>query len=346
MLETTTKTAGNLQKASKFSLQKQLRHLLEKNRMSAAELSRKSGVSKQSISDWLRGVQPNSIPHLKRIADTLSITLDELLYGELSASKALESGISDRIAQANETLLVWGFDGFAKVCSPRLAQILGWGVEDFCARPLVEFIHPSDRCRTRAWLLSAPDQGSPLHSIDNRIIAKDGSVRWLRWSSIVAARDQLVYSLIQDVTGLYPAENDVTIPFAVFPLIENAIHAARMSFLGDGISFKIESEATELVTTAPYAQFSSLVYGVVNQVLFEALSQRSDSAKSVAIRLADFDDRTVISVASSAPPFRNHYLSPKLGPLAHWASATGVELGVDDGSGYKLVLDKSKRRNS
>ena len=65
-----------------MNLKNQLKHYLKEHGISASELSRKTGISKQSISDWLAGVHPRDLGKLKRVADELGITVDHLLFGQ------------------------------------------------------------------------------------------------------------------------------------------------------------------------------------------------------------------------------------------------------------------------
>lgn len=74
-------------------LKDQLKWLLHKHDMSASQLSRKSGVSKQVISQWLNGSSPRKVEQVKKVADVLSTTIDELCFGEKSQSR--ESRIMD-----------------------------------------------------------------------------------------------------------------------------------------------------------------------------------------------------------------------------------------------------------
>ena len=65
-----------------MNLKNQLKHYLKEHGISASELSRKTGISKQSISDWLAGVHPRDLGKLKRVADELGVTVDHLLFGQ------------------------------------------------------------------------------------------------------------------------------------------------------------------------------------------------------------------------------------------------------------------------
>lgn len=65
-----------------MNIKNQLRQYLKIRGISAAQLSRLSGVPKQSISDWLSGTSPRNIDHLKKVADVFNISLDELCFGQ------------------------------------------------------------------------------------------------------------------------------------------------------------------------------------------------------------------------------------------------------------------------
>ena len=71
-------------------LKTQLRALLERHNLTAAELARRSGVPKQVLSLWLAGVEPRKLSHLKRVAQALGVSVDELCFG-LSHNPSVES---------------------------------------------------------------------------------------------------------------------------------------------------------------------------------------------------------------------------------------------------------------
>lgn len=69
-----------------FQLKQQLRALLERHGITAAELSRRSGVPKQVLSLWLGGVEPRKLTQLKLVAEVFKVTVDELCFGRLAES--------------------------------------------------------------------------------------------------------------------------------------------------------------------------------------------------------------------------------------------------------------------
>jgi transcriptional regulator with XRE-family HTH domain len=65
-----------------MNLKKQLKLYLANKGLTASELSRISGVPKQSLSDWLAGSSPRDIRTVKKVADALEVTLDHLVFGD------------------------------------------------------------------------------------------------------------------------------------------------------------------------------------------------------------------------------------------------------------------------
>jgi len=64
-----------------MNLKQQLRLYIKKRGFTAAQLSRLSGVPKQSISDWLAGANPRNIDQVKKVADALCVSLEHLCFG-------------------------------------------------------------------------------------------------------------------------------------------------------------------------------------------------------------------------------------------------------------------------
>ncbi len=62
----------------------QLRELLRSRGMTAADLSRVTGIPKQSISDWLAGVTPRDLKRLKKVAEFFGVTVDHIVFGNNS----------------------------------------------------------------------------------------------------------------------------------------------------------------------------------------------------------------------------------------------------------------------
>lgn len=81
-----------------LKLKEQLRSLLKANDMTAAQLSRKAGVSKQVLSNWLSGEHPRKIEDVRKVAQVFSLSLDELLFAESPPEKKSNPNLLDMLS--------------------------------------------------------------------------------------------------------------------------------------------------------------------------------------------------------------------------------------------------------
>jgi len=93
--------------------------------------------------------------------------------------------------------------GYFLRLNPAVERILGYTREELMARQLFEFIHPDDVERTRKAVAVLGSQQNLL-SFENRYRCKDGTYRWLEWSS--APSGKLIYAAARDVTERKLAE--------------------------------------------------------------------------------------------------------------------------------------------
>ncbi len=94
---------------------------------------------------------------------------------------------------------VAGFDGYFRRLSTMWMKTLGWTLEELCAVPLIDFVHPEDKEVTLASRAQVMD-GVPLSGFVNRYRCKDGSYRWLEWKSVAYTERVLVYAVARDIT--------------------------------------------------------------------------------------------------------------------------------------------------
>ncbi|HXH06610.1 MAG TPA: PAS domain S-box protein, partial [Vicinamibacterales bacterium] len=119
---------------------------------------------------------------------------------DLSAVKRAEAE-RDRLFQLSPDLFcVVGFDGYFKQLNPAWEHVLGYSRAELLSRPHVEFVHPDDRERTRQ-AVARIAAGAPPGRLENRYRCRDGSYRWLSWSSAVVPEERSIYAVGRDVTA-------------------------------------------------------------------------------------------------------------------------------------------------
>lgn len=64
-----------------------LKHLMKCNSLTLASLSKSTGVPKQTLHNWLTGMEPKNLGHLKSVSSHFGLTIEELCFGELPSFK-------------------------------------------------------------------------------------------------------------------------------------------------------------------------------------------------------------------------------------------------------------------
>jgi PAS domain S-box-containing protein len=96
-----------------------------------------------------------------------------------------------------DMMCIASVDGYFIRVSPAFA-VLGYSDEELLSRPFLDFVHPDD---TQATLAEVEKLANHIATVnfENRYRCKDGSYRWLAWSSAPDASGTL-YAIARDVT--------------------------------------------------------------------------------------------------------------------------------------------------
>jgi PAS domain S-box-containing protein len=105
----------------------------------------------------------------------------------------------DRLWRVSDDLIgVARFDGYWAAINPAASAMLGWSEAELLNMPIAALWHPDDIATTLAHRKQLVE-GGPTVRFQNRYRHKDGSYRWLSWSS--TAEDGFIYALARDVTA-------------------------------------------------------------------------------------------------------------------------------------------------
>jgi len=134
--------------------------------------------------------------------------------------------LSEYFRNSADLLSVYEVGGMFGLTSPSWERVLGWSPEDLAARPFIELVHPDDVGRTRAESTAEWDDASLTRAgFENRLRCRDGSYRWIEWSS--QRRGDLIYATGRDVT----ARNANTAELAANIEMTKAIFAAAADLI-------------------------------------------------------------------------------------------------------------------
>lgn len=208
----------------RLNLKGQLNFYLKSYGWTPAELARRSGAPKQSISDWMAGTPPRNLVLLKKVADTLQTTVDNLLFGQGIASGSgneLDENLSDGSARTHERqssligkahsvpkpmkgsdlyLAIMKPDGTIVQINGSFQKTLGWPHQEIIGRPGAEFIHAEDHKSYKKLLSEYRLYRKSMDGVFFRLVCKDGTQRWVQWQSVISEATQLIHCIGNDLT--------------------------------------------------------------------------------------------------------------------------------------------------
>lgn len=99
-----------------------------------------------------------------------------------------------------EPMCVVRADGRLERCNAAFANLLGYTAEQLTNHVVLDYVHPDDRAATQAEMDRRRKSGTQVVDYENRVIARDGSTRWLNWSACWDRDRNVIYAAARDVT--------------------------------------------------------------------------------------------------------------------------------------------------
>ena len=122
-----------------------------------------------------------------------------------------------------DMVCVSDFEGYFTRVNGAFETTLGYTPAEMMSQRWIEFVHPDDIETTlaEARKLAA---GAVTIAFENRYRCKDGTYKWLMWTSVPVVKDQLLYAVARDMTDRECAEAELR---EKNRLLETAIDAER-----------------------------------------------------------------------------------------------------------------------
>ncbi len=102
-----------------------------------------------------------------------------------------------------DLLCIANTDGYFLRLNPVWERTLGYSKKELMARRFLDFVHPDDLAKTQGAISTLTSHQTVIH-FENRYRCKDGTYRWLDWSSAPAGN--LIFAVARDVTKRKHAE--------------------------------------------------------------------------------------------------------------------------------------------
>ena len=150
--------------------------------MTVADLARRTGVPKQTISDWLSGTNPRNMNYVRLVAEELGVSIMQLFFGVSDKEKpgrqpsetiqryfdffTVHSVAMDRILDLRT--------GLPMALSLAWERILGWKRSELMKRQWLDLVHPDDRDQVSLAAKSTTGASGSLSVGEHRLLTADG----------------------------------------------------------------------------------------------------------------------------------------------------------------------------
>lgn len=193
------------------------------------------------------------------------VEITEQVRGEQALrrlNETLEARVEERTRDRNrlwelssDIMLRCGFDGVVAASNPAWKEVLGWEESELVGTEIFTLVHPDDMERTRSGARTLARGGSHTR-FDNRYRHKDGTYRWISWST--RPDDGSIYAVGRDFTAQREREE-------ALQSAENALRQAQ------------KMEAVGQLTGGLAHDFNNLLAGISGSL--ELLQVRLDQGR-------------------------------------------------------------------
>lgn len=124
----------------------------------------------------------------------------EGLAMDISDLKKAQQRFETFFSMISDIFCIADIEGYFRLINPAARTILGYSEEELLATPFMALVHPADREKTRKVIAEQLERGYAVLNFQNRYLCKDGSVRWLEWTSHPVPDEGITFAVARDCT--------------------------------------------------------------------------------------------------------------------------------------------------
>jgi len=149
----------------------------------------------------LVGVLVFGLSSKERASDSLSALMNSVssFLGPEIRRRQLEQELYQLFTMAPDSICIASTDGYAKRLNPALCAVLEYSETELLASPLLSFVHPDDHEQTSAAFRQL-GAGEPVVYLENRMITRSGSIKWMAWTGTPLPEEGLFFSVAKDIS--------------------------------------------------------------------------------------------------------------------------------------------------
>lgn len=133
-----------------------------------------------------------------KVSGNLFNQLSTLLSAEI-IRKQLEIQLNNIFNSSLDLIIIAGLDGNIKKANPAAKGILEYEASEIVNFSFTHFLHPDDVEITRQEAEKLA-RGETIGYFENRLITKQGNIKWIAWTMTPSKEDNLIYGMGKDIT--------------------------------------------------------------------------------------------------------------------------------------------------
>ena len=204
---------------------------------------------------------------------------------------------------SGDLLCIATFDGYFTRVNASWHRILGYSTTELMAQPFIDLVHHEDREAT-AIAIAGLGRGEPLVSFENRYRCKDGSYRWLTWTSTPKLDEQLIYAVAHDSTDRKTLEHQTQETLKMRnDFVSFVTHQLRTPLSGIKWMLELATETDDKDEKASYLvdarESADRLIGLVNDLLdVSRLESGKLQVTLEPVQVREMTDRVLADIAT------------------------------------------------
>lgn len=321
-----------------------LDELLKQNKLKASDLSKLTGIPKQTLSEWRSGLVPKSILSLKKVASTLGVSLDELVFraasdsdpASLASGESVRSSLPESLrtcsATRHEAVVGLSKRGYPLFISAAFQERIGWSEALLQRRSLYEFLLLEDAGPVCLAMNEALTSGQPCW-VHTRIFCHDLRILPQRCLFIPLSSGEDVLAIFYQVGDAgRPGEGfDQLTPVELPPLLTRVqenferlrpTSRLQISDLLPGRTYTTRPKSLTQLLFSALQDLSALVPSLESPAgqVFEIVAYEGEQVLELQLNSPSFssDERSSAGLEVQGPFSLVPYLAPALGARIEW----------------------------
>jgi CheY-like chemotaxis protein len=297
-----------------------LEHLLTLHSIKQSQLARDTGISKQSISDWINKDSVINIQQALKLTKYFKITVEELFFCNLKMISSDELSLEDEyLKKIQSPLFIVGLESGYMFANQSFCDLVGFSQYELNSRLFADLIHPEDISQAQLIRLRMKaDSNYVQANQDLRFLSSEKVFKWATSVNVKCTVDKKMFSFIYPIESAKPEEFFPEKVHVKYTLLKN-LEQIQNNTIFEKLKFIDQVDSEHYIFTDINA-YKCLLRSLFYQ--FQLIEFESDK-KEVILKSRVEENRVVLSATIN---YKINSKKPELSRVKKVASLVGAEV--------------------